>query len=163
MTKQTKSRGFTIVELLIVIVVIAILAAITIVAYNGIQNRAKASSAASAATAAAKKIESYNAINSQYPNVAGVITGTATQNSVATTTTSDWYSAQSTAFTTNATIAATAPSDPKSVFYVANGTNGGCIYYWDYTATAGWGAYKWIQAGTATCAALTAAPTVTAI
>ena len=40
MTKQTKSSGFTIVELLIVIVVIAILAAITIVAYNGIQDRA---------------------------------------------------------------------------------------------------------------------------
>ena len=33
-------RGFTIVELLIVIVVIAILAAITIVSYNGIQSRA---------------------------------------------------------------------------------------------------------------------------
>lgn len=33
-------RGFTIVELLIVIVVIAILAAITIVAYNGVQQRA---------------------------------------------------------------------------------------------------------------------------
>ena len=33
-------RGFTIVELLIVIVVIAILAAISIVAYNGIQTRA---------------------------------------------------------------------------------------------------------------------------
>lgn len=32
-------RGFTIVELLIVIVIIGILAAITIVAYNGIQNR----------------------------------------------------------------------------------------------------------------------------
>ncbi len=43
MTKQTKSRGFTIVELLIVIVIIAILAAITIVAYNGIQNRANLS------------------------------------------------------------------------------------------------------------------------
>lgn len=39
MYKQSK-RGFTIVELLIVIVVIAILAAISIVAYNGIQNRA---------------------------------------------------------------------------------------------------------------------------
>lgn len=38
---RTKQRGFTIVELLIVIVVIAILAAIVIVAYNGIQERAK--------------------------------------------------------------------------------------------------------------------------
>ena len=37
----TYSKGFTIVELLIVIVIIGILAAITIVAYTGIQNRAK--------------------------------------------------------------------------------------------------------------------------
>lgn len=37
----TKQRGFTIVELLIVIVVIAILAAISIIAYNGIQSRAR--------------------------------------------------------------------------------------------------------------------------
>lgn len=42
---QEKNRGFTIVELLIVIVVIAILAAISVVAYNGIQDRAKMSKA----------------------------------------------------------------------------------------------------------------------
>ncbi|MFZ1242596.1 MAG: prepilin-type N-terminal cleavage/methylation domain-containing protein [Candidatus Saccharimonas sp.] len=40
-THHTNKRGFTIVELLIVIVVIAILAAISIVNYNGIQQRVK--------------------------------------------------------------------------------------------------------------------------
>lgn len=45
-------KGFTIVELLIVIVVIAILATISIVAYNGIQERAQST----AAIAQAKKV-----------------------------------------------------------------------------------------------------------
>ena len=36
---QYSTKGFTLVELLIVIVVIAVLATITIVAYNGVQNR----------------------------------------------------------------------------------------------------------------------------
>ena len=42
MHKRLQNRGFTIVELLIVIVVIAVLAAISIVAYNGISARANA-------------------------------------------------------------------------------------------------------------------------
>lgn len=54
-----KQKGFTIVELLIVIVVIAILAAIVIVAYNGIQDRAKNSAAQSATAQAAKRIQQY--------------------------------------------------------------------------------------------------------
>lgn len=42
-----KQKGFTIVELLIVVVVIAILASIAIVSYNGIQDRAQQSKIAS--------------------------------------------------------------------------------------------------------------------
>lgn len=50
------SRGFTIVELLIVVVVIAILAAITIVSYNGISSRAKESSLKTDLSTAVKKL-----------------------------------------------------------------------------------------------------------
>ena len=60
---QINRRGFTIVELLIVIAVIGILAAITIVAYNGIQNRAKTTAAQSAVAQAGKKIAAYTVQN----------------------------------------------------------------------------------------------------
>jgi len=65
--KSQNERGFTIVELLIVVVVIAILAAITIVSYNGITNRANQSAAKSAAATAQKKVELYQSENGRYP------------------------------------------------------------------------------------------------
>jgi len=65
-------RGFTIVELLIVIVVIGILAAITIVAFNGIQDRAKNGAAQAAATQANRKILAFAVENiDAYPTAAG--------------------------------------------------------------------------------------------
>lgn len=62
-----KDRGFTIVELLIVIVVIGILAAIVIVAYNGIQDRAKNTKYQTDAVALQKGAEAVNADLGSYP------------------------------------------------------------------------------------------------
>lgn len=60
-------RGFTIVELLVVIVLIAILAVISITGYNGVQNRAYASKAASVVDSYSKLIELYKASEGVYP------------------------------------------------------------------------------------------------
>lgn len=68
-----RQRGFTIVELLIVIVVIAILAAISIVAYNGIQDRARQTAATSAARQISDKAEIYFVENNSYPENLAVI------------------------------------------------------------------------------------------
>ena len=62
-----KPRGFTIVELLIVIVVIAILAAISVVAYSGIQQRARDSQRENDIKILTKALELYYIDNGKYP------------------------------------------------------------------------------------------------
>lgn len=77
-----KTRGFTLVELLIVIVVIAILAAITLVSYNGVQRRAHNTVTLSAAKNALNVLTSYYTLNGQIflsdlpPGFHGVCIGT---------------------------------------------------------------------------------------
>lgn len=70
LNNERDRRGFTIVELLIVVVVIAILAAITIIAYNGITQRAKDSSLQSSLSQLAKRLESakYDSSSEIYPS-----------------------------------------------------------------------------------------------
>jgi len=67
-TKQSHDRGFTIVELLIVVVVIAILAAITIVSYNGIQRRASNTLVLASVSNWEKNIRLYQAFNQKLPD-----------------------------------------------------------------------------------------------
>lgn len=60
-------KGFTIVELLIVIVVIGILAAIVIISYNGIQQRARTSAVTADLVNTYKQLTAYQLDNSAYP------------------------------------------------------------------------------------------------
>lgn len=60
-------KGFTIVELLIVIVIIGILAAIIIVSYNGIQTRARVAALSSDLEGVYKKLTLYQLDNATYP------------------------------------------------------------------------------------------------
>lgn len=61
-------RGFTIVELLIVIVVIGILASITIVAYSGIQQRARDAVQKTTLSSASKFASTYLVMNNELPS-----------------------------------------------------------------------------------------------
>lgn len=67
---KNKSKGFTIVELLIVIVVIGILATLVIVTFTGIQQKARDSQRQTDVNALDSHIEAYYAQTGNYPTLA---------------------------------------------------------------------------------------------
>lgn len=65
--KKVTQKGFTIVELLIVIVVIGILAALVITTYNGIQQKGRNTERTTDLKAIQSQLEAYYAENGVYP------------------------------------------------------------------------------------------------
>lgn len=120
--KQTK--GFTIVELLIVVVVIAILAAITIVSYNGIQNRAHDSAVQSDLKALITMAGIYEADNGRYFTNSTHISGfSANKGSYAVMPTTAFN--LSLCFTSSgSTFGVTALSKSGKIFYATTNSGG---------------------------------------
>lgn len=67
-----QNKGFTIVELLIVIVVIGILAGLVITTYNGIQQKARNTERTTDLKTFQSQLEAYNANNGRYPTSANL-------------------------------------------------------------------------------------------
>lgn len=139
MISQIKQKGFTIVELLIVIVVIAILAAISMAAYTSITARANASTAAATAKAVKDVANTYHGNYGKFPTNKVQFTngkpGDAGEDPAVAKLPTDITFLTSTS--ANAAATAQAASDPKSVVVVPYGTGpaGFKIYYRDFTGT----------------------------
>ncbi|HSX42689.1 MAG TPA: prepilin-type N-terminal cleavage/methylation domain-containing protein [Candidatus Saccharimonadales bacterium] len=117
---KNKSKGFTIVELLIVIVVIGILATLVIVTFTGIQQKARDSKRKTDISAIQASLESYYSSNNTYPTVADLNSST-------------WLAANMKGFDTNAL------KDPKgnASTVVGGQTPSGTQYAYVVTDTLG--------------------------
>ena len=133
--KPDTRRGFTIVELLIVIVIIAILATIVIVAYNGLQTRAAAATLKSDLKSSATQLGLDNVNDGTYPatvaaanNGAGLKASSGTNYQYTQTSTSYCLSATSakagsTAFNISSTSGTVA--DGVCAGHAVGGSDGG--------------------------------------
>ncbi len=132
MKTNIKTKGFTIVELLVVIVVIGILAAITMVSYSGVTTKANLSANKANASSVISAADAYFAEYGTYPTKATLSNG-------------------SVKVPSSIVIGDTAPTAPSSTATATIGyfsaSTGYCVSYWDTVnpgkvtfATAGTGA-----------------------
>ena len=157
--KWAEQKGFTIVELLIVIVVIAILAAITIVSYNGIQNRAKNQQVVTAVAAYYKALQSYAVDNADaFPTAYGCLGSSATYGSDPCYQSSNTYSYNATLNNSLAQYLGNgSPSMPMDTVVTGENVTVRGIFY--HTASSLGGKYLgYIIYNSTTCPSIAGAP-----
>src|SRR5882762_5143552 len=115
---KNKSKGFTIVELLIVIVVIGILATLVIVTFTGIQQKARDSKRKTDLGAVQASLESYYSSNNTYPTLANMQSTT-------------WLASNMKGFDANAL------NDPKGADGSLSGSVSKSPWRYGYVVTAG--------------------------
>ncbi len=119
---KNKSKGFTIVELLIVIIVIGILATLVIVTFTGIQQKARNSKRQTDINAVDSHVEAFYATYGFYPTLADLQDQTPTTGFVPTFLKGlDPQALHDPSQAAGGTIGATVSSTQYS--YVASGTN----------------------------------------
>lgn len=134
------TKGFTIVELLIVIVVIGILAAITVVSYTGISQRAKTARSLSTAEQVKTKATVWNTLLGSYPDLAQLRTNSVSPPDIDTAGGNSGPTEaklSSLGVAMGATIDATRANNGDTVYYAPcwDGTmlSGANISYWNYS------------------------------
>ncbi len=137
MISQSKQRGFTIVELLIVIVVIGILAAISIAAYTSITARANNANAQAAAKSVKDVAQNFNGLHGRFPTCKAEFTSGAGSTSCGGATTDGVVAKMPSDITFAAASAVTSTTDAKTVAVQPHGSpiSGFTITYRDFSGT----------------------------
>lgn len=107
---KKSNKGFTIVELLIVIVVIGILALLVITTYSGIQAKARNAKRAADVLSIQTQLEAYFTQNSHYPSLTDMNTGTSATSNASST----WVTTNMKSLDQNALV------DPSNVYSSKN-------------------------------------------
>lgn len=135
---KSKNRGFTIIEILIVIVVIAILAAITIVSYNGIQLRAKTEKGHTTAVTIVEKAQLYAAKHGgAYPSSYDMANLATTDAAYASGTNSMLYSGTADSLTAESAQNGDVVLWAQSSYHFCGQPGvivSAYVVYWDYTS-----------------------------